>query len=98
MRRTPDPLGPAAGGPGDAARPDPASAVADGVLEAKRAQFFGELHQEPYRYDFFQAMRRIETLFPGKPRVGLALRPIDEPVRLAQAPALSFAPATLSGF
>jgi type VI secretion system protein ImpH len=98
MRRTPDTLEPVERGAAEAARPAAASAVADGVLDVKRAQFFDELHKEPYRYDFFQAMRRIETLFPGKPRVGLALRPIDEPVRLAQAPALSFAPATLSGF
>ncbi|MDB5864788.1 MAG: type secretion protein [Betaproteobacteria bacterium] len=56
------------------------------------------LQKEPYRYDFFQVMRRIESLFPGKPRIGLALRPIDEPVRFAQEPSLSFAPATLSSF
>ncbi|MGZ5127523.1 MAG: type VI secretion system baseplate subunit TssG, partial [Burkholderiales bacterium] len=61
-------------------------------------EFFRAVEAEPYRYDFFQALRRIEALFPDKPRVGQALRPMDEPVRLAQEPSLSFAPATLSSF
>jgi type VI secretion system protein ImpH len=43
-------------------------------------------------------LRRFEALFAHKPRLGQALRPSDEPVRLAQEPSLSFAPATLSGF
>jgi type VI secretion system protein ImpH len=60
--------------------------------------FFRALAAEPYRYDFFQALRRIEALFPRKPRLGEALRPGDEPVRLGQEPSLSFAPATLSSF
>jgi type VI secretion system protein ImpH len=70
--------------------PDPVSDSA--------ADFFRALAQEPWRYDFFQALRRIEALHPAKPRFGRALRPADEPVRLAQEPALSFAPATLSAF
>src|SRR3954469_15792230 len=60
--------------------------------------FFHALAAEPFRFDFFQAMRRLETLFADKPRFGKALRPKDEPVRLAQEPSLSFAPAALSRF
>lgn len=56
------------------------------------------LAHEPYRHDFFWAMRRIECHFRDKPRLGTALRPIDEPLRLGQEPALDFAPASLSGF
>jgi type VI secretion system protein ImpH len=67
-------------------------------LEAKRAELWRTLQAEPYRYDFFQVLRRIEALFPEKPRIGAALRPVDEPIRLAQEPSLSFAPATLSSF
>jgi type VI secretion system protein ImpH len=63
-----------------------------------RAVFFRALAAAPYRYDFFQVLRRMEALFPNQPRLGAALRPKDEPVRLAQEPSLSFAPATLSGF
>ena len=67
-------------------------------LEAKRAELFRAVQAEPYRYDFFQVLRRIEALFPEKPRIGAALRPVDDPIRLAQEPSLSFAPATLSSF
>jgi type VI secretion system protein ImpH len=83
---------PGVGAPASDRRPS------DPALDAQRSEFFAALQKEPYRYDFYQVMRRIEALFPGKPRIGLALRPIDEPVRFAQEPSLSFAPATLSTF
>jgi len=60
--------------------------------------FFRALEEKPYQYDFFQALRRIECLFPKLPRIGQALRPADEPVRLGQEPALSFAPSTITSF
>ena len=56
------------------------------------------LEATPYAYDFFQALRRIECLHPTKPRLGTALRPVDEPVRLGQEASLAFAPSTLSAF
>src|SRR5262249_39850509 len=65
----------------------------------KRAEtFFRALEETPYHYDFFQSLRRIECLFPEKPRLGKALRPVDEPIRLAQEPSLTFAPSTLASF
>jgi type VI secretion system protein ImpH len=60
--------------------------------------FFAELAAAPYRYDFYQTMRRLECLYDDKPRWGRALRPIDEPIRLGQDPDLSFAPAPLASF
>jgi type VI secretion system protein ImpH len=60
--------------------------------------FFRSLEEKPYQYDFFQTLRRIECLFPQMPRIGQALRPADEPVRLAQEPSLAFAAASLSSF
>ncbi|MEF7614141.1 type VI secretion system baseplate subunit TssG [Aquincola sp. MAHUQ-54] len=53
------------------------------------------LAAEPWRYDFFHALRLIEAAHPAQPRLGTARRPQDEPVRLGQSPDLSFAPATL---
>ena len=50
---------------------------------------------QPWRLDFYQALRRIEAAHPHLPRLGRALRPQDEPVRLSQPPELSFAPATV---
>ena len=58
-------------------------------------RLFAELAEQPWRFDFFQALRLIEAAHPHKPRLGTARRPLDEPVRMGQAPELSFAPATL---
>lgn len=60
--------------------------------------YFYALKERPYEFDFFQALRRIETLFPDQPRLGQALRPADEPLRLGQEASMAFAPATLSAF
>lgn len=56
------------------------------------------LEQAPHRYDLFAALRRLECLYPDKPRIGEAARPADEAVRLGQKPSLAFAPATLAEF
>ena len=55
--------------------------------------YLDDLARAPYRHDFYQALRRIECLHPGKPRLGQSLRPVDDPVRLGQEASLSFAPA-----
>ena len=64
--------------------------------EADALNFLSALSREPYRYDFYQTLRRLECLYAAKPRWGTALRPIDEPVRLGQDPDLAFAPAPLA--
>lgn len=51
--------------------------------------------REPYRFDFYQAMRRIASAYPELPLPGEALRPADEPVRVAQPAELGFAPAAI---
>jgi type VI secretion system protein ImpH len=56
------------------------------------------LREAPFEFGFFQALRRIECANTGKPRIGQAARPADEPLRLCQEPSLSFAPSTLSSF
>ena len=66
--------------------------------EADAVTFLAALADEPYRHDFYQALRRLECLHPDKPRWGRALRPGDEPVRLGQDPDLAFAPAPLASF
>jgi len=60
--------------------------------------FFAALAEAPYRYDFYQTLRRMECLYDTRPRWGHALRPVDEPVRLGQDPDVSFAPAPLASF
>jgi type VI secretion system protein ImpH len=58
--------------------------------------FLAQLARAPYRFDFYQALRRVECLYADKPRWGTARRPVDEPLRLGQEPDLSFAPAPLA--
>lgn len=55
------------------------------------------LSAEPYRFDFYQTLRRIESSHPHLPRLGEALRPSDEPIRISQPADLTFAPAPLHG-
>lgn len=66
--------------------------------ETDAVAFLSELAAAPYRYDFYQTLRRLECLYDQKPRFGRALRPIDEPVRLGQDPDLAFAPTPLASF
>jgi len=56
------------------------------------------LKEQPYKFGFYQALRRIECIYHDKPRLGASLRPVDDAVRLAQEPSLAFAPSTLASF
>jgi type VI secretion system protein ImpH len=64
--------------------------------EADALTFLAEVAKEPYRYDFYQTLRRLECLYDDRPRWGSALRPVDEPVRLGQDPDVAFAPSPLA--
>ncbi|QSI78989.1 type VI secretion system baseplate subunit TssG [Niveibacterium microcysteis] len=68
----------------------------DAVRQASRDALLGAIAQAPWKHDFFQALRRLECLYPERPRWGAALKPAEEPIRLGQEPAMSFAPASLS--
>jgi type VI secretion system protein ImpH len=69
---------------------------ATGGRETDAVAFLAELAATPYRFDFYQTLRRLECLYYAQPRWGEALRPVDERVRLGQDPDLFFAPAPLS--
>lgn len=73
---------------------DPVAAPVGGVPTA--AASLAMLQEQPYLYDFFEAMRRIECAWPTLPRLGTATRPADEPVRLGQKPSLDFPPSMLA--
>lgn len=59
-------------------------------------EVFDAIAAEPYRFDLFQAMRRIESAHPDLPRLGDARRPVDEPFRFVHDTALTFAPAAIT--
>ena len=67
-------------------------------MNARRDALFAALREAPWEHDFFALLRRLEALHPQAPRIGHALRPAQEPVRLGQDPELDFAPAPLSSF
>jgi type VI secretion system protein ImpH len=56
------------------------------------------LREAPWRFDFFQALRRLECAHRERPRIGEAVRLRDEYLRLGQDPSLAFAPSTLASF
>lgn len=66
--------------------------------EAALQQLWAELAQAPYAHDLFDVLRRIQAHSPHVPRLGDALRPRDEAVRLGQDPELDFAPANIHSF
>lgn len=49
-----------------------------------------ELFEEPYRFEFFQAVRLFEKLFPDKKAVGVWAAPTDEIVRFRSRISLDF--------
>ncbi|MEX2545772.1 MAG: type VI secretion system baseplate subunit TssG [Phycisphaeraceae bacterium] len=69
-----------------AADRSPAKSVVDAALCA-----------DPTRFDFYQAVRRLECAHRQLPRIGTSRRPGDDPVRFGQRPSMAFAPAMLSG-
>ncbi len=81
-----------------ASRQAPEAATRAVALQSARAALWRALTAEPQRHDFYQTLRRIECLWQERPRLGRALRPIEEAVRLAQDPELDFAPAPIGTF
>lgn len=64
----------------------------------RRARLFDDLVRQPWAHDFFSVLRQIENLSGKIPRLGAALRPSAEPVRLGQDAELDFAPANVASF
>jgi type VI secretion system protein ImpH len=63
-----------------------------------RVAFYRRVAEAPYKFDFYQTLRQTECFYAELPRLGKGMRPVDEPIRLAQEPSMAFAPATLSAF
>ena len=56
------------------------------------------VQDKPYTFGFFHFLRRFECLYPQHPRLGTSRRPVDDPIRLAQEPAMTFESASLTQF
>jgi type VI secretion system protein ImpH len=69
---------------------------AQGHAEAAAlAELLHAVRADPSAFDFYALLRRVDTLRPQAPRTGVAQRPRQEALRLAQAAELDFAPAPL---
>lgn len=64
--------------------------------ETSAVSFLAEVSEKPYRYGFFQTVRRINCFYDDKPLTGNAYRPSDDPIRFTQEPYTSFAPSTIA--
>jgi type VI secretion system protein ImpH len=69
-----------------------------GRSQADDLSWLERLEREADSFGFHVALRRFEVLFADKPRLGEAMRPADEPLRIGQEPSLSFEPSAISGF
>jgi type VI secretion system protein ImpH len=53
------------------------------------------LFEEPFRFDFFQAVRLLELAYPERKPVGRSARPSEEAVRFRSHVSLSFPPSAI---
>ena len=72
--------------------PTPSSS---GDASAAADELLARLHERPFGYNFFQAVRRLENARSDLPRVGFSRRPAQDAIRFGQEPSLRFPPATL---
>jgi type VI secretion system protein ImpH len=56
------------------------------------------LTSAPFEFDFFHAVRMLESAHQDLPRVGRSLSPRQDPVRFGQNPSLAFAPASVESY
>ena len=54
-----------------------------------------ELSDNPHAYDFYAAVRLLQSNFRGHERIGYSALPEQDPIRFAQNPALDFASSTI---
>jgi type VI secretion system protein ImpH len=54
-----------------------------------------QLAKSPFSFDFFRAVRLLQSVYPDHPCIGYSLSPAQDPVRFCQSPSLAFAPSTL---
>jgi len=59
------------------------------------SEMWEALEQEPFRFNFFQAVRLLERLMPERERVGRFVQPSREVVHFGANPSISFPPSQL---
>ncbi len=69
-----------------------------GPRRKKTTDLIQALHEKPFGFDFFRAVRLLEASFRRWPRLGESLSPRQDPIRFKQRPSLAFAPSTIDQF
>jgi len=57
-----------------------------------------DINAEPWRFDFFSVLRRIERSYPDRPRIGDSAARREEYLVLGQDPYMDFPASNLSAF
>lgn len=57
-----------------------------------------DINAEPWRYDFFSVLRRLERSFPERPRISDSSAQREDFIRLGQNPFMDFPASNLSAF
>src|SRR5262249_28184739 len=74
-------------------------ALAGAARRAEAAMsLIGDISAEPWRYDFFAVLRRLERSYPDRPRIGDSTARRDEYVALGQDPFMDCPASNLSRF
>jgi type VI secretion system protein ImpH len=68
------------------------------VNPVARERLFDGLNTEPWSFDFFSLVRRIEALHPDQPGFGFSNRATEDPLRFCQKPSLAFPPNHIADF
>jgi type VI secretion system protein ImpH len=77
------------------------SAALDTTAEAPRATghaLLDRLADTPQRFGFYAVMRLLEAAWPDRAGFGRSVRPSQDPLRLAQEPSVTHAPAAIAAF
>ena len=70
--------------------------VANAAPSGDMTEVLARLRKAPWKFSFTALMRRFGAAYPQQPRIGLARRPQQEPFRLGQTAALTFAPREIA--
>jgi type VI secretion system protein ImpH len=65
---------------------------------AHSVSFFEALEQEPFRFDLFHVLRRLDAQDRERPRLGRSPRLADDRIRLGQEASLAFEAAAIASF
>ena len=57
-----------------------------------------QFERTPFAFDFFRAIRLVETRHASSARIGSSHHPREDPIRFGQNPSLVFAPSTIEAF